>query len=133
MKKKRFCAVFIVIAILLSISSFAAETRASDQLSKYSVEAEYNAGEINVTVYVIGSLTATRVGCESIQVYEKIGSSWSLQESLDEFDGNMAVNSRTYLHTHSFNANSGTEYRVNITIFAENSEGRDTRSFTRYI
>lgn len=133
MKKTRFCAIFIVIAIILLISSFAIEDRASDQLSRYSVDAEYNSGKNNVTVYIIGTLTATEVGCESIQLYEKIGSSWSLTESLDEFDANMAVNSRTYLHTHSFDAKSGAEYKVDVTIFAENAEGRDTRSFTRYI
>lgn len=133
MKKTRFCAVFIVIAIILSMSSLAAEDRASDQLSRYSVTAGYDAGKINVTVSIIGTLTATRVGCESIRVYEKVGSFWSLQETRDEFDSNMAVNSRNYLYTHSFDAKSGTEYRVDITIFAENPEGRDTRSFIRYI
>ena len=133
MKKARIVSIVLIIALVISTSAFATNTRASDQLIKYSANANIDEGSINVTVYVLGAIDATKAGCEELKIYKKVGSSWIRYVSLDEDDADMSVNSRDYLHTHQFDAVDGVEYKVDVTIFAENNDGRDTRDFTFYI
>ena len=128
--KKRIVAAILLIALALAIPAYADTARASGQLSRYSVNAENIGGHIYVHVNVFGTLNVTKVGCESIYVYEKVGSDWQLYEKLLEDDPEMSVSSSMYLHTHDFDSRAGKEYKVNVTIFAENADGRDTRDFT---
>lgn len=133
MKKAGFISIMLIIALAISTSVFATNTRASDQLIKYSANANIDEGNINVVVYVLGGIDVTKAGCEELKIYKKVGSSWISYISLDEDDTDMSVDSQTYLHTHQFAATDGVEYKVDVTIFAENNDGRDTRDFTFYI
>ena len=83
--------------------------------------------------FVSGEIDVTKAGCEEINIYKKVGSSWISYIELGEDDAEMSVDSRNYLHTHQFKAVDGVEYKVDVTIFAENDMGRDTRDFTFYI
>ena len=75
-----------------------------------------------------------KIGCESIKVYEKSGTRWTLVNSADEDDLGMSqYNSRLQKNTIQFDSESGVEYKVSVTIFAENSSGRDTRTRTFYV
>lgn len=134
MKITKILAICLVVCMLISLPIFASTTRASEQLNSYGIDPYRPSNDqINVTVHVSGTVGVTKAGCEIIRIYEKVGSFWVVRDYLREDDPNMYVNSRIYLHTHTFDANDNAEYRVDVTIFAENAAGRDTRSFTYYV
>lgn len=134
MKKVRVIAFILVIACFMSLSAFAIQTRASDQISSYSINITANTGSIKVKISVSGTGTMDKIGCESIEIYKKVGSRWDYVTSLDEDDTNM---SNTNIHAHAqsfyFDTVKNVEYMVSVVIFAENDDGRDTRSKTEYV
>ena len=124
----------LVCVMLMFIPTYATEMRASDQISNYSIDVSSSSGEIDVLVTVRGIGTSSKLGCESIEVYEKSGSRWVLAESLDEDDPGMSdYNAMAYLNVISCDCDPGTEYKVVVTIFAVNSAGRDSRTHTYYV
>ena len=133
MKASRIVAICLVACMILAFPIYASSTRASEQLHTYGVNVTRPSGEIHVAVTISGTLDVTKTGCEVVRIYEKVGSFWVVKDDLREDDPNMYVNSRIYLHTHTFDANDNAEYRVDVTIFAEDPDGRDTRSFTYYV
>lgn len=133
MKVTRIIAICLAVCMLLTLPICASSTRASEQLNSYSVYPYRASGELNVSVSISGTLDVTKIGCEVIRVYEQVGSVWVLREYLREDDPNMSWDSRVYLYTHTFDANDNSEYRVDVIIFAEDPDGRDTRTFTHYV
>ena len=76
----------------------------------------------------------SEIGCESIKVYDESGSSWSLVESWDEYDSGMSKsNERIFSDTVSCDSEKGVEYKVVITVFADDGSDRDTRTRTIYV
>jgi len=135
-KRKHLIPLFLVVILsfALTTSSLAAERRASDQINRYSIAVTPVSNSLQVTFSVYSYSLADKIGCESIEVYEKSGSRWSLTESLDENDAGMSTsNSRKYVNTIYCDSEPGVEYKVVVTIFAENSAGRDTRTQTKYV
>lgn len=136
MKKKFFLSAIIAFICVGSslFLAFAAETRASRQISIYSMNVTPITGMLDVKFSVTANGPANKLGCESIYVYEKSGSRWDFVDSKDEDDPGM---SRTDYYAHRnniyFDSESGVEYKVVVTIFAENDEGRDTRTKTFYV
>ena len=102
MKRKHLIPLFLVVILsfALTTSSLAAERRASDQINRYSIAVTPVSNSLQVTFSVYSYSLADKIGCESIEVYEKSGSRWSLMESLDENDAGMSTsNSRKYVNT----------------------------------
>ena len=136
MKLKR-CVSFVLIFICmftLTISAYAIENRASDQIALYDISVTPTSGTLNVKFSVSGTSMMEKIGCESIKVYEKSGTQWTLVDSTDEDDLGMSrYNSRSQKNTIQFDSDSGVDYKVSVTIFAENSSGRDTRTRTLYV
>ncbi len=134
MKKGRVIAFILVITLLISTQAFAFEFRASDQIGSYSIDIATSSGKIRVTAYVFGNGSMNKIGCESIEIYDKNGSRWDSYVDLDEDDDYMSsTNIHAYAHTFEFDATKNVEYMVSVTIFAENDDGRDTRSKTEYV
>ena len=137
MKKSKFVSFFITVVMclgLLTIPSFAMEYRASAQISIYDIKVTPVTNSIVVTFSVTGRGTMEKLGWESIEIYEKIGSRWDEIASCDENDEDMSIfNNASYTNSISFDGERGVEYMVKVTIFAENSAGRDTRSRTFYV
>lgn len=134
-KSRLLSSVMAVICVLmLSVPVFALETRASDQISNYVMDVTTSKNSIDVQISVTGCGMMEKLGCESIRVYEASGSRWVLTESLNEDDEGM---SRTNGHVHKnmiyCTGEAGVEYKVVVTIFAEDSEARDTRTRTFYV
>lgn len=119
---------------MLAVPASAAESRASDQISMYGITVTPASGVLSVRFSVAGYGIMDKVGCESIYVYEKSGSSWRLTESWDEDDPGMSrYNSYSQVNTILCDGEAGVDYKVVVTIFAEDSAGRDTRSKTVYV
>lgn len=124
----------VISVCLLTVPAFAAEARASEQIRSYSIDVATTVGSINTKFSVTGNGIMDKVGCESIKVYEKSGSSWILTESLDEDDAGMSrSNYQAHINTIYCDGESSVDYKVVVTVFAENSAGRDTRSKTVYV
>lgn len=133
MRKNRFFALACaaLCALLLTVPAFAAVTRASDQIDRYTITATAKTGKIEIVFSVTGSKTMDKLGCESIYIYKAVGSGWSCTDSFSEDDTGMSKsNTRTYKNTITWDSEAGTEYRVVVTVFAEDSAGRDTRTQT---
>ena len=136
MKAKRFISMMMVLvcSLMLACPAFAAEARASTQINTYTVDVTPSSGNLAVDFYVAGNSTMTKIGCSSIKVYQKSGSSWSLQASKSESASGMTkTNATSIAKTMNFNGASGVSYKVVTTVFAENSAGRDSRTVTRYV
>lgn len=133
MKKKRLIASICVIicAVLMTIPAHA---RASDQLRDYWMNAGTSDGQIYVEFLVEGKGTMDRIGCESIELFEDVDGQWDEVESLDEFDSGMSENnSRRHSNTIYIDGKVGGYYKVIVTIFAEDANGRDAREETFYL
>ena len=133
MKKKRIIALFCVIAcmIAMSISAFA---RASDQLDAYWMDVTSSNSQIHVDFSVSGTGIMNRIGCESIYIYESNGGRWVETEHLNENDFGMSRgDARKFANLVSTDCVVGMRYKVVVTIFAEDSAGRDAREQTFYV
>ena len=129
MKKIRIVAIVLLAAMMFTLPAFAFVNRASDQLSSYGITISADPGAITIRVSVYGTGTMDKIGCESIEVYSKDGSRWDTEINWDEDDEYMSsYNTFAYAHTFSIPTIKNVEYLVNVTIFAEDDYGRDTRS-----
>ena len=96
------------------------------------MQAKSDDGNIYVNFSVAGKGGMDQIGCESIYIYDR--SSGDLVESFDENDTGMSrSNTAKYSNMITADCEVGIPYRVEVTIFAENSAGRDTRSQTFYV
>lgn len=133
MKMKRLISFFCVTICMLAMT-LPAFARASDQLEDYWMETGTSDGQIYVEFMVEGKSSMDRIGCESIEVYEDDSGRWDEVESLDEFDSGMSEdNSRKHSNTIYIDGEVGSYYRVIVTIFAEDENGRDAREETFYV
>ena len=136
MNQKKVFSFFMALHMTISfcLPTYATDTRASDQLAVYNIQAKTITDQIAVFVAVTGNGTMDKIGCESIDVYKLVGSNWVWTESKTEDDDNM---SSTNIHAHAdtiyCTGEFAVHYKVVVTIFAENSKGRDTRSETFYL
>ena len=133
MKLRRLISLFCVVICMMTIAmpSFAS-VKASDQIRNYIMDVKSDNRKIYIDFSVGGTGSMNQIGCESIYIYES--SSGHLVESFDENDAGMSrSNSFKYANMITADCEVGTRYRVEVTIFAENSAGRDTRSQTFYV
>lgn len=137
MKKNRFTSIILVLIALfvLTIPAFAVQC-SSDQIKAFSIDVTCGTSTIDVSFSVTGNIYMEKIGCESIDVYEKVGTKWvySNMLSLSENDSGMSkFNSYSHKNTIYCNKSSATEYKVAVTVFAEDGQGRDTRTKTFYV
>lgn len=130
MKKfERMMALILTFSLLLAGSAFAA-VRASGQILSQSITVSANkGGEIAIEVSVMGTGLMKQIGVEEILIYEN---GTRLVESFDKDDSGMSKKRATsYANTIYFDGESGTQYRVEVTVFAEDMDGvSDSRSKT---
>lgn len=135
MIKKSIALVCVMACLLtLSISAFAAETRASEQIKQYSMSVTPQDGDLIIEFSVAGNGKMNKIGCQSIYIYEKSGTTWSYVESLSENNSGMSK-TNTHFHANAIYCDfeAGVDYKVVVTVFAEDSAGRDTRTKTFYV
>ncbi len=136
MKIKKMLALVCACACLITlvVPAFASIDRASDQISSYRMETIVTKGAIHVEFSITGKNLTDKLGCQSIFLYEKVGSSWKLIAEKDEDDAGMSnTNQINHANTITFAGTAGVEYKVIVTVFAKNSEGRDARAKIFYV
>jgi len=136
LKLKRSCAylftVICLIALLIPVTS-AAES-ASDQIMSWGIDVTFGDGTIDVEFGITGNGTMNKLGCESIYVYKKNGTEWDDYTYRTEYNTGMSVyNHFTYANMIEIPCNDSAEYKVVVTVFAEDDEARDSRTDVFYL
>lgn len=133
MKIKRVLSMILSIVCVVTLCTpvCAVESRASDQIAVYKMKVNPQSGYLAVYFSVTGPGNVDKLGCESIYVYKMEDMDWVLVETRLEDDSGMSEEN-TYHHTNSIHCSSerGEAYKIVVTIFSENSKGRDTRTET---
>ncbi len=134
--KKIFSVVLSAICLIaLCVPVGAIESRASEQIDAYMMQVDPQSGYFAVFFSVIAAGEANKLGCESIYVYKMVDLDWELvrKETKRENDPGMSsINNYDYANSIRCNCERGEAYKIVVTIFAENSKGRDTRSDVFY-
>ena len=134
MKKTKVLALILVVCTLLTIPSFAAEPRASEQIHMHLVYAVAEPGQIYVEASIYGNGIMDKIGCQSIDIFEDDNGWWSLCYTLSENDEDMSSeDTYGHIYANTFESEVGVDYYVLITVFAENENGRDSRTYEYYV
>lgn len=132
--KKRILFVLLsaLLACFFTMSAFAITARASEQISSYTTSATpLSDGDIKISFKVYGTAMMDELGAEEITVYRHSGSNWVEVDYYDRNDSGMtSTNTSRHSGSVTFNGTSGVEYKVEITIFAEDENGYDSRTKT---
>ena len=136
--KKRLSVIFflgLLLCNLLAIPAAAADMRASEQILGHSATvAATGDGEIAVNFSVSGRSKMDEIGAETIRIYAQSGRQWILVKSYySDDDGMSSADTNYFSNTIYYSGIAGTYYKVDITVFAENSAGSDSRTDTRYV
>ena len=133
MKQKKLVVLLFLIACMVT-TMIPASARASYQIDDYFMDSFSNDEKIYVDFSVTGTNSMKLIGCESIYIYESNGGSWIEVDFLDENDPGMSGrNTLRYAETVNVDCEVGVRYKVVVTIFAEDSAGRDSRQQTFYV
>lgn len=136
MKKVKFCiSTVLVCALFFAASTFAA-ARASDQIAIYTMDVTATGnGRIAIMFSVTGADFMDQIGAKSIDVYERESTGWEIAVSYDAEDSGMTASNVTkYGNTKYFYGEPSEEYKIVVTIFAEDKYGdSDSRSKTFYV
>lgn len=136
MKKKLLSLLFVVfLASVSAVPAFAIATRASDRISYFTskVSAQFDSS-LDIYVLVEGRDSMDEIGVEEIKIYRQSDSKWIKVDSYDKNDNGMTkTSSGRYKNTITFDGTPGAEYKIEVTVFAEDSSGYDSRTKTHYV
>lgn len=137
MKSKKFMRIIlsVICVVSLCVPVSAVDSRASAQIAVYGMKVTPLSGEFSVYFSVTGPGYVDKLGCESIYLYKMVNYDWVLVPSQTKLEDDAGMSSTNdYAHTNSVRCSTeaGESYKVVVTIFSENSQGRDTRSETFY-
>lgn len=133
MKKIKCCVSMVLVCVLFVAISSTAAARASAQIDYYSIDATtVSDGRLAIKFSVTGANIMKRLGAESIYIYERTGYGWQLIDSFDKDDSGMTgTNAIRYSNVVYYDGEAGRDYRVVVTIFAEDKYGEsDSRTKT---
>lgn len=139
MMKKRIRIFVVALLLICSLSSTVpayAATSASDQISTYFMDAgAMSGGQIAIEFSITGVYRMAVIGAKSIMIYEKNGLYWSYADGCTQDDEGMTrTNALNHNNTIYFDGESGKEYQIHVTVFAEDSSGEsDSRSESFYV
>lgn len=137
--KTRFISIFLFVSCLLTatVNAQGIVPYASDQLDAYDADAiACGDGRLAIEFSVEGTAIMKSIGASKITIYEKYGTNgWIIAGAFTEKDKGMKVSGKnSYGTTMYFDGVSGTEYKVNVTIFATDySNVTDSRTITCYV
>jgi hypothetical protein len=126
----------LILTALLSTAAFAAESRASALIFSHSCSASAGTdGEMDVTFSITGKKIMSIIGAKSIYFYVKNGNTWKFDKLYTQYyTGMSAENKLTHGNTITYQGKAGTEYKIVVTLFVEDSEGAtDSRTYTKYV
>lgn len=126
----------LVLTTLLATVAVATEVRASALIVSHSCSASAGTdGEMDVTFSITGKKIMSTIGAKSIYFYVKNGNTWKFDKLYTQYYiGMSAENKLTHGNTITYQGKAGTEYKIVVTLFVEDSEGAtDSRTYTKYV
>ncbi len=126
----------LVFTTLLATVAVATEVRASALIVSHSCSASAGTdGEMDVTFSITGKKIMSTIGAKSIYFYVKNGNTWKFDKLYTQYYiGMSAENKLTHGNTITYQGKAGTEYKIVVTLFVEDSEGAtDSRTYTKYV
>lgn len=136
LKRRRIISLLVALICLFvsAVPTSASESRASSQIVAYKMDIKSVTDTIDIYFSVTGNGVVNKLGCETIYVYRDFGLYWAIVDFYDEDDPGMSrTNAFMHVNTISSECVAGEDYKIEVTIFAENDEGRDTRTKTFYV
>ena len=132
--KKRIISFILSGAIMISCfcgTAFAEESRASTTLAVYSVElfARDNASEVYIDYYVRAVAIASKVGVQSITLFDSYGNYVDSVGGSTE-NGLVCENFSSHTGTYSFSVRAGASYYAVVVIYARVGSDYDHRAIT---
>lgn len=128
------CLSVLFLTVLLSVPALAA-VQASDQIRSWNtaVTATTN-GQIAIYFTVDGTRLMDTIGAQEIKVYKYLGTQWHLMHTYTQDDEGMtASQAYWYENTIYHQGTAADTYYIEVTIFAENSAGSDSRTEGHYV
>ncbi len=130
----RFFAVIVILSILLSMTSFAAQMRASKYLSVYGATiTKTSDGNYSIYFNVTAPSRMEHLGVSRISVQRYTGSYWRTEynytypETAELQGENVGRYSATIVYEPQY---SNSNYRAVLTFYAANASGSDTGTYT---
>lgn len=126
----------LVLTTLLATVAAATEVRASALIISHSCSASAGTdGEMDVTFSITGKKIMSTIGAKSIYFYVKNGNTWKFDKLYTQYYVGMSAENRlTHGNTITYQGKAGTEYKIVVTLFVEDSEGAtDSRTYTKYV
>jgi len=126
----------LVLTTLLATVAVATEVSASALIVSHSCSASAGTdGEMDVTFSITGKKIMSTIGAKSIYFYVKNGNTWKFDKLYTQYYiGMSAENKLTHGNTITYQGKAGTEYKIVVTLFVEDSEGAtDSRTYTKYV
>lgn len=135
---KRMISLILALALIALFATNAAAMgmRASLLIASHSCSARAGTdGEMDVTSSITGKKIMSTIGAKSIYFYVKNGNTWKFDKLYTQYyTGMSAENKLTHGNTITYQGKAGTEYKIVVTLFVENSEGAtDSRTYTKYV
>lgn len=135
---KRMISLILALALIALFATNAAAMgmRASLLIASHSCSARAGTdGEMDVTFSITGKKIMSTIGAKSIYFYVKNGNTWKFDKLYTQYYiGMSAENKLTHGNTITYQGKAGTEYKIVVTLFVENSEGAtDSRTYTKYV
>lgn len=134
-KLRRLAALLLASIFTLPTITFAVNKRASDYIDAYDIDAVYTSdGEIAIKFSIEGKGDMDCLGAEEIIVYEKVNGIWMISDYFDRDDPGMVdTDTNIYTHTVYSHGYADAEYKILVSVFAEDSTGSDSRYEEVYV
>lgn len=130
----RSTSILLCLAMLCSVSAYAAEMRASERIKSYSATLNWKSnGDLNLALYMSTNGVMNTLGVSSVVIQRYTGSSW-----VDEYTFTVKntpsiqiSNADLYLNTLTYTPNdTKSNYHAEVTFYAEDSSGSNTKPVT---
>lgn len=136
--KRRLMSSFLVMVLVVSVLSMPASAinpLASEQIARYySYLVPCEDGEFGVVFSISGTDIMNRIGAKEIKIYQQIDGRWTWVKTFNaNSEGMCDTNTSYHANTIYYKGISGKAYKVDVTIFAEDAAGSDSRTETHYI
>ena len=131
----RIICVIFILAMCISSTALAAETKASDYIKSYSA-ATTTTGSSNVRIgfSITGKSIMDKIGVTTIYLYEKPqgSNSWTIVKVFTnaDFPSLVAENTSSHSGNVSYSGTSGCQYYAVVYFRAEKGSGSDSRAYT---
>lgn len=132
----RFIAAIVIVAILLSMTAFAAVT-SSDYITATSAWIERDGNTVEVDFYIVGTELMDKIGLKYIYLYELNGNTWGLVKIFRYTDSAYAatlMDTNTSMHSGyvTYVGSANKQYYASCWFYAEKNGGSDTITQSAY-